>query len=297
MKVTTLRLGTRGSALALWQSRWVASRLESSGDLRVDLVVIRTAGDKEQDAPLSSLGGKGLFTREIEIALLAGVVDFAVHSLKDLPTELPPGLTLSAFPRREDPRDVLIASVPLDALAPGAVVGTGSLRRQCQLQAARPDLVFRDIRGNVTTRIEKWRSGEYDAVVLAMAGVRRLGPETTGLREEELHALEPELCAPAPCQGILGLECRESDTATLGWLSRLSDPATEVEARAERSFLKKLGGGCNLPAGALARAGKLVELRAVLRTSRGLASVELRGGPEKAASLGRQAAAHLLSLG
>ncbi|MBI3924269.1 MAG: hydroxymethylbilane synthase [Armatimonadetes bacterium] len=294
-----LRLGTRGSALALCQSRWVADRLEAAcPGWQVELVVIQTTGDLRKEAPMGSLGGKGVFTREIEVAMLRGEVDFAVHSLKDLPTELPEGLKLAAFPIRQDPRDALISHGALRDLAAGGSIGTGSLRRQFQLRAARPDLRFEPIRGNVPTRVEKWRRGEYQGVVLAMAGIRRLGMERLGLSDPEVHALPPELCLPAPGQGILGLQCRAGDPQTQEQLSALSDPKAEVEARAERAFLRKLEGGCNVPAGALARAeaGGLT-LDAVLGSAGHdhLERVHLQGRWEEAENLGQSAAARLLA--
>lgn len=255
-----LKLGTRGSALALTQSRWVAEQISarSGGRVRVSLEIIRTRGDNIQDKPLPEIGGKGLFTQELEDALRAGAIHLAVHSLKDLPTEGPPDLTLGAYPVREDPRDALIGG-PLSALPAGARVGTGSARRGAQLLAARPDLRVEGIRGNVDTRLRKQREGVVDAVMLAMAGLSRLGLEV------DAEPLDPAVCTPAPGQGILGVQCRADAEDVLGWLQRIDDADARVEAEAERAFLAALGGGCSVPAGALARrAGGQVRLQVML---------------------------------
>lgn len=282
-----LRLATRGSALARTQSQWVADRLGELGH-PTELLIVKTTGDLNQHDPLNTLGGKGIFTKEIEVALLEGKADLAVHSLKDLPTEMPEGLVLGATPVREDPRDALVASAPLKDLPKGTRVGTGSLRRQAQIRALRPDLEFLDIRGNVPTRVQKWRSGEYGAVVLAVAGIRRLGWEVAGLTEEEMHPLEG--CVPAPCQGILGLQCRADDVRTQAILSRLNDPHAALAASAERAFLAELQGGCHVPAGALLTVHPdHVQLQAVYDVH----GVVLDGAPEEAEALGRQAAREL----
>jgi hydroxymethylbilane synthase len=252
--VTTLKLGTRGSALALTQSRWVASEIEKHNDgVKVELVIIKTQGDRDQNSALNKFAGKGIFTKEIEDALLASEIDLAVHSLKDLPTTLPPGLALADPPRREDPRDLLVSNTPLRDLPKGAVVGTGSSRRREQLRLIRPDLKFAEIRGNVPTRVGKWRDGQYDATVLACAGVARLGPETAGLNHRESHPLSVEDCLPAPAQGILGLEIRENDDSVRGYLANIACPETVSACAAERGFLAELDGGCHIPAGALAQ--------------------------------------------
>ena len=257
MQPTTFRLGTRASALARTQSQDVADQLMFlEPEIVIELIFIKTTGDLQREAPLDSLGGKGVFTREIEQALLNGEIDFAVHSLKDLPSELPEGLILGSTPVREDPRDALVGPLPLAQLPAGSVVGTGSLRRQIQLKALRPDVEFRPIRGNVPTRIEKWRQGDYPGgVVLAMAGLSRLG-DLAGAQAHEIHPLSVEECIPAPCQGILGIECRQGDERTLQLLEQFNQVTAQLEALAERAFLATLEGGCNLPAAALARAGK-----------------------------------------
>jgi hydroxymethylbilane synthase len=297
MQPNLLKLGTRASALARTQSQWIATQLEqrwSQEGLKVELVFIKTTGDIQREAPLGSLGGKGVFTREIETALLEGQIDFAVHSLKDLPTSLPEGLMLGAVPEREDARDALVGPAPIQALVAGLAVGTGSNRRQQQLQRLRPDLSFNDIRGNVPTRIEKWRSQQYSGgVVLAMAGLKRLGA-LSGAAENEIHPLSLEECVPAPCQGILGIECRQGDERTLQLLSRLNDVQASVQAEAERSFLRALGGGCNLPAGAFAQVdGDQIHLIGFLADDRSHLNLHLDGPCGQAASLGVELAQRL----
>jgi len=243
-----IRLGTRASTLALVQARIVADAL--GGAERVELVPMRTEGDRLAEARLAVLGGKGLFVREIEEALLRGDVDLAVHSLKDLPAEPPAGLVLAAFPPREDPRDVLVTKAPatLDTLAPGARVGTSSPRRRALLLAARPDLAVEPIRGNVDTRLRKLAEGDRSAIVLAAAGLRRLGLQPT-----HAVALEPDVFVPAVGQGIIAIEARADDRATLAALARTDDPATRVCALAERAYLARLGASCHTPMAAHAR--------------------------------------------
>lgn len=285
-----LILGTRGSALALTQSQWVADQLtaRSGGAVRVTLQIIRTRGDQIQDKPLPEIGGKGLFTQELEDALRAGTIHLAVHSLKDLPTEGPADLTLGAYPAREDPRDALIGG-PLAALPQGARIGTGSARRAAQLLAARPDLRIEGIRGNVDTRLRKQREGVVDAVMLAMAGLRRLGFDVSP------EPLDPTICTPAPGQGILGVQCRADAVDVLGWLKLLDDADARVEAEAERAFLAALGGGCSVPAGALARRdGDGVRLLVMLADGAGVVRRWSGEAPAaEAGRLGREAAAAL----
>ena len=243
-----IRLGTRASALALVQARIVADAL--GGAERVELVPMRTEGDRLAEARLAVLGGKGLFVREIDEALLRGEIDLAVHSLKDLPAEPPAGLVLAAFPPREDPRDVLVTKAPatLDTLAPRARVGTSSPRRRALLLAARPDLAVDPIRGNVDTRLRKLAEGDWGAIVLAAAGLRRLGLQPT-----HAVALEPDVFVPAVGQGIIAIEARADDRATLAALARTDDPATRVCALAERAYLARLGASCHTPMAAHAR--------------------------------------------
>ncbi len=247
----TLRIGTRGSALALRQSEWVASELRRlNPGLEVALAVIKTRGDQIIDRPLTEVGGKGLFVKEIESALLAGDVDLAVHSLKDVPTETPEGLALIAFPPREDPRDVLVCrdASGLADLPPGAQVATSSLRRMAQLKHVRPDLAFVPIRGNVDTRLRKLREGEADAVVLAGAGLVRLG-----LAEVITEWLSTDLSVPAAGQGILCLEGRADDAWTRALVAPLDSPASRTCAEAERAVVAALEGGCEIPLGVLAQ--------------------------------------------
>ena len=245
-----LRLGTRGSLLAITQSRWVASRLEETRGLKVELEVIRTSGDVQQDRPLSEIGGKGLFTKELDLALLDGKIDLAVHSLKDLPTCLPEGVSIGAISEREDPRDVLIGPpgtlVTLDSLAEGARVGSSSLRRAALLRATRPDIKIRDIRGNLDTRIRKLERGEVDAIVVAAAGVCRLG-----WSDRVSEYLDPGSWLPAPGQGALGIVVRTEELNQVPWLRSLDHLPSRVATTAERTLLEVLGAGCRLPVAAL----------------------------------------------
>jgi hydroxymethylbilane synthase len=242
-----LRLGTRGSQLATTQSGLVARALTEATGRPVELVIIRTRGDNVTDRPLQDVGGKGLFTKEIEDALLAGEVDFAVHSMKDMPTENPEGLVIAAVPERADPRDVLVGST-LSALPSGAVVGTGSVRRSLQLRSLRPDLEVRGIRGNVDTRIEKQRRGEYAAVMLALAGLTRLGRAG-----DATEALDVQQMIPAVGQGALAIQCRRDDREVLALLESIHHRETGICVAAERAFLQEVSGGCSAPAACHAR--------------------------------------------
>jgi hydroxymethylbilane synthase len=256
-----LRIGSRGSALALWQANHIASRLRDAGH-SVDITVIKTTGDKITDVPLARVGTKGMFTKEIEEALRAKSVDLAVHSLKDLPTELDPAFTLVAVLEREDPRDVFVSLRydRLEDLPPSAVVGTSSLRRQAQLHAVRPDLHLAPLRGNVDTRLKRLEDGELQGIILAAAGLKRLG-----LTGRIRQYLSPEVMCPAAGQGALGIEIRSDDHATASALSFLEHEATRVSTTCERSLLRALGGGCQVPIGALATAsGGQISLRAVV---------------------------------
>lgn len=245
-----IRIGTRGSLLALWQAEHVKGRLEGLGH-GVEIQVISTTGDRNLDGPLQPVGGKGAFLKEIEEALLARVVDLAVHSLKDVPTGLPDGLRLCATLERADPRDALFSNGgrALRDLPPEASVGTTSLRRQAQLLMARPDLRVTDLRGNVDTRLRRLREGRHDAIVLALAGVTRLGRLA-----EVSQVLDVETVCPAPGQGAIVLECRTEDAVTSDAASRLHHVPSGQAVSAERAFLRGLGGGCNVPLGAHARA-------------------------------------------
>jgi hydroxymethylbilane synthase len=237
-----LVIGSRGSQLALWQANYIKERLEARGaECRIE--IIKTTGDKIQDSPLHSIDGKGLFTREIETALLDGNIDLAVHSLKDLPTELPKGLMIAALPQRADPRDAIIGGKLRD-LKFGAVVGTSSLRRIAQLKRIRPDLNIQSIRGNVDTRINKVERGEYDAIVLAAAGLNRLG-----WGEIISEIFRPDIICPAVGQGALAVETREEGAGQEA-CAPLDDPWTRLPVTAERAMLAELGGGCQIPIGA-----------------------------------------------
>ena len=250
MAANKLIIGSRGSKLALWQANHIADRLRGQHPgLEVDIRIIKTKGDKILDVSLSKVGGKGLFTKELEEALLSGEVDLAVHSLKDLPTDLPGGLAAGVITRREHGLDALLCrdSQGLVSLEAGAVVGTSSLRRKVQLAALRPDLSFKDLRGNVDTRIRKLEDGEYDAIVLAQAGLMRLG-----LEGKISELIDPESVVPAAGQGALALEYRQNDEDTLGKISFLDHEKTHHEVEAERQFLGRLGGGCQVPIGARA---------------------------------------------
>ena len=245
-----LRLGTRKSALAMAQSAWVRERVERRHPgVRVELVPISTRGDRIQHMPLNEIGGKGLFVKEIEEALLREEIDLAVHSMKDMPADLPEGLALDVFPERESPLDVIVSArgVGIAGLPAGSRVGTGSLRRSAQLRSVRPDLDVVAIRGNVDTRLRKLDEGLYDAVVLAEAGLRRLG-----LAGRVGGVLPADQVLPALAQGALGLEIRGGDSWTRGILSFLHDETTMIAVLAERAFLKELDGGCQVPIGGLA---------------------------------------------
>jgi hydroxymethylbilane synthase len=244
-------IGTRGSALARWQANHVADRLRTlHPDLEVELRIIKTKGDKILDVPLAQVGGKGLFVKEIEEALKRGEIDLAVHSVKDVPTELVQGLGLTAIPEREDPRDAVVSrsGARLADLPRGARVGTSSLRRRCQLLALRPDLQVSDLRGNVDTRLDKLSAGAYDAVLLAAAGLRRLGHE-----ERAAEFLAPEVMVPAVGQGALGVETRLEDREVNDLVSGLHHEPTALRVRAERAMLARLGGGCQVPVAGHAR--------------------------------------------
>jgi hydroxymethylbilane synthase len=245
-----LRIGTRGSALALWQAKWVkAQLLAAHEELAVELLVIKTTGDKILDVPLAKVGGKGLFVKEIEEALLDGKADLAVHSVKDMPAELPEGLHLAVMPPREDPRDALISrnGTGLEALPQGARVGTSSLRRAAQLLHLRSDLRIETLRGNVDTRLRKLESEGFDAIVLAAAGLKRME-----LSHVVSEYLEPERIVPAVGQGALGIETRTGDGFTNEMVASLAHQATMTIVSAERAFLKRLEGGCQVPIGAYA---------------------------------------------
>lgn len=247
----TLRAGTRASALARWQTTLVSHTLARLTGAVSQAVVISTTGDRDLDIPLPALGGKGAFTAELETALREGRIDFAVHSLKDLPVEASPGIVVAAVLSRDDARDVVItrSGTPLAELPPGAVLGTSSNRRMAQIAALRPDLTIRPLRGNVDTRVRKAADGAYDAVVIAAAGVHRLD-----LARHITEYLPFDRMLPAPGQGALAVQCRADDDSTRGLFAVLDDPAARIPTAAERSFLAALGGGCAAPIAALGEA-------------------------------------------
>jgi hydroxymethylbilane synthase len=251
VSAVVLRIGTRASALALWQARHVAALVsEQRGAPPVELVHVRTEGDVQSEVPLWRVGGRAFFTREIDRALLGGTVDVAVHSLKDLPTELEAGLVLAATLPRADPRDALVSrgGAALAALPHGARIGTSSLRRRAFLARARPDAALLELRGNVPTRLERLERGDYDAIVLAAAGLARLD-----LERHVSEYLAAEAFPPAVSQGVIAVCTRAGDSAALRWLAPLDDRAARIAATAERALLRRLEGGCQVPLGALAR--------------------------------------------
>jgi hydroxymethylbilane synthase len=298
--VTALRIASRGSELALWQSRAVQSALRAADPaLAVEIDVIKTTGDVIQDVPLAKIGDKGLFTKELDAALLAGAADLAVHSLKDVPTRLPAGLVLAAVTAREDPRDVLLlppgGAGGLDSLPPGARVGTSSLRRRAQLQALRPDLSVLDLRGNLNTRLAKVDRGDYDAIVLAAAGVLRLG-----WADRIAAYLDAPAWLPAVGQGALAVVARADRADVLDRLRALHDPHAAACTAAERALLRALEGGCQVPIGALARVdGDRIVLQGLVAELDGgtILRVEESGPVDEAEALGRRAADALLARG
>jgi len=303
MTVTTmldnvLRIATRQSPLALWQAHYVKDRLMACHPgLNVELVPMVTKGDVILDTPLAKVGGKGLFVKELELALLDNRADIAVHSMKDVPVEFPLGLGLVTICEREDPRDAFVSNRydSLDALPEGSIVGTSSLRRQCQIAARRPDLIIRSLRGNVGTRLGKLDNGEYDAIILAVAGLKRLG-----LESRVRVALPAELSLPAVGQGAVGIECRMDDDRTRQLLAPLNHAETAIRVKAERAMNTRLEGGCQVPIGSYA---EIVEgeiwLRALVGSPDGAQMVrgERRGKPEEAEQMGVSLADELLANG
>ena len=294
----TLRIGTRASLLAVTQSTWVKTQIEGRyPHVRVALVKITTKGDKILDVPLAQVGGKGLFVKEIEDALLAGTVDLAVHSMKDVPTELPAGLHIGIVPKRESPLDAYISiKYPtLEALPAGATVGTSSLRRKSQLAARRPDLTIVDLRGNIDTRLRKLDEGLYDAIILAAAGLNRLG-----MQDRITVQLAPGLMLPAISQGALGIELRQNDQDLLDGLRFLHDEATATAVAAERAFLLRLEGGCQVPIAAHAVVnGKDISLTGLIASTDGktIFKETTSGGADQAPALGTSLAQTLLDRG
>ena len=293
-----LRIGTRGSQLALFQANWVKERLlQTHPDLQVTLVKIKTTGDRIQDAPLAKIGGKGLFVKEIEEALIQKRIDLAVHSIKDVPTELPTSLHLSLVTKREDPRDVFISkngSLMKD-LPRGAKIGTSSLRRQAQLLHFRSDFEIIPLRGNLDTRLKKLKTTNLDGIVLALAGVKRLG-----LEEKITEIIPTEISLPAIGQGALGIETREDDKEVEEQIRFLNDKESWITVSSERAFLKRLGGGCQVPIAAFARAfGTTLQIDGLVGTIDGKRLIRHRivGPIEKAESFGIELAEILLDKG
>jgi hydroxymethylbilane synthase len=292
--MANLRIGSRGSQLALWQANHVAALLREQGHA-VEIEIIKTTGDKILDVALAKVGTKGMFTKEIEESLSDGRVDLAVHSLKDVPTELGPEFDLAAILQREDPRDAFISVKyhRIETLPQGAKVGTSSLRRQCQLKALRPDLEIIPLRGNVDTRLRKLEASEYDAIILAAAGVKRLG-----LHEHLRYRIPPEIMCPAVGQGALAIEIRRRDAAVRSLLAFLDHAATRAAITCERSLLGSLGGGCQVPIGAFAekRDGQL-HLRAMVGRPDGGEVLREQASGSDPEQLGRSTAQALLKRG
>ncbi len=299
MEMRELRIGTRGSPLALWQANWVEQSLSHAyPQLRISLVRIRTKGDKLVDVSLAKVGGKGLFVKEIEEELLAGRIDLAIHSMKDVPVQLPKGLHIQSIPQRDDAGDVLISRnhLTLEELPRGAKIGTSSLRRRAQLLSYRQDLNIVPLRGNVDTRLRKLRIMDLDAIVLAAAGVKRMQ-----LEGRISQPISPEVCLPAIGQGALGIETRVDDDEVNQYLSILDHEPSHVSVRAERAYLRRLGGGCQVPIAALGTvsAGGTLALRGLVGTldGRKLIKGALEGEKGKAEELGMALAEDLLSRG
>ena len=291
-------IGSRGSELALWQSNWAKAELEKKyPGFSFEIKIIKTTGDKILDVPLSNIGDKGLFTKEIENALLNNEIDMAVHSLKDLPTMLPDGLMVGAVSERIEQRDVLISKIcsRVDDLPIEAKVATGSLRRKSQLLNFRPDLNIVDLRGNVTTRLKKFEESDWAGIILAFAGVKRLG-----LDKYIKQVIPVEIILPAVSQGVMGIEIRENDNEVSGIVRELNNKTSEIETRAERSFLKSLQGGCQVPIGAYSRIeNDMITLEGMVASIDGKAVIRDKiegsiGNPEK---VGEELAERLLQQG
>jgi hydroxymethylbilane synthase len=293
-----VRIATRKSALALWQANFVKAELEAAHPgLQVELVPMSTQGDKILDTPLAKIGGKGLFVKELETAMLEGRADIAVHSMKDVPVDFPEGLMLHTICQREDPRDAFVSNTyqQLADLPQGAVVGTSSLRRQCQIKAMRPDLQIKDLRGNVNTRLAKLDAGEFDAIILASAGLIRLGFEA-----RIASFLEVGTSLPANGQGAVGIECRSDDLVVQQLLAPLEHQETRICVLAERAMNRKLQGGCQVPIGAFAvLQHNELWLRGLVGQLDGseILRSEIKGEATQAEQLGTQLAEQLLALG
>ncbi|WP_456392482.1 hydroxymethylbilane synthase [Persephonella sp.] len=293
-----IRIGTRKSKLALWQANYIASQLKKHyPDIQVELVKIVTKGDKILDVPLAKVGGKGLFVKEIEEAMLRNEIDIAVHSLKDVPTYFPEGLGLVAITEREDPRDAFLSVKysSIDEMPEGAVLGTSSLRRKAQIILKRGDLEIRDLRGNVDTRIRKLEEGQYDGIILAYAGLKRLG-----LEGKVRQVFEPDFMIPAVAQGFLGIEARLDDEETRKIVSVLNHRESEIRAKAERAFLKTLEGGCQVPLAAYSEIdGDKLKITGFVSDLEGkrVFRDSMEGLPEEAERIGTALAEKLLDMG
>lgn len=294
--MSVVRIGARGSLLSVTQTEWVAEQLRARG-LHVEVHKIKTTGDKIQDVPLAKIGGKGLFVKEIEEALLSGAIDLAVHSMKDMPTKIPDGLHIGAIPKREDPRDALITrnNITWANLPSGSKIGTSSLRRQAQLKRSRPDLLFAPLRGNLDTRIRKLSNGEIDAIVLATAGLNRMG-----WQDKITERLSVDVSLPAIGQGALAIECKIEDQQTNAAIAFLNDPKTACEIAAERALMIRLEGGCQTPIAGFAEesAGEITLTAVVLNLDGTQIVRERQTAPiAQAAALGTRVAEALLSHG
>lgn len=293
-----IRIATRESALAMWQAEFVKAELEKHHpELLVELLPMKSKGDKILDVPLAKVGGKGLFIKELEQAMLADEADIAVHSMKDVPMEFPQGLQLAIICEREDPRDAFVSNhfSTLDELPQGAVVGTSSLRRECQLKMHRPDLQVKFLRGNVNTRLRKLDDGEYDAIILASAGLLRLE-----MPERIKQFIAPEVILPAAGQGAVGIECRAGDQAVLDLLAPLAHQATTIRLTAERAYNKRLNGGCQVPIGGFAELdGEQLTLRGLVASIDGKQKFynQVEGNIAQATELGEALANDLLAQG
>ena len=298
--MTTVRIATRKSALALWQAEYVKAQLEHfHPNINVELVPMTTKGDIIFDTPLAKVGGKGLFVKELEVAMLEGKADIAVHSMKDVPVDFPDGLGLEVVCPREDPRDAFVSNTfsNLSELPQGAIVGTSSLRRQCQLKAKRPDLDIRDLRGNVNTRLKKLDEGQYDAIILAAAGLIRLE-----MSERIAQYIEPEEMLPANGQGAVGIECRTDDDTIKTLLKPLECNHTRIRVLTERAMNKALEGGCQVPIASysvISEDGKEIHLRGLVGAIDGSELIEsdIKGPVSQGEELGHSLAQELLSRG
>ena len=292
-----LTIGTRGSKLALWQSEYIKGLVEQITGLPVELKIIKTTGDKILDVPLAKVGGKGLFTKELEVELMAGTVDLCVHSMKDVPTELPEGLGIAAMPPRVDPRDALVsgAGYTLETLPEGARVGTSSLRRIAQVRALRPDVEIVDVRGNLDTRMRKAENGEVDVVILAAAGITRMG-----WADRISSYIPTEQMVSAVGQGAIGIEIREDDAFMADVMDKIGDGATMLCVTAERVVMNKLEGGCQVPIGAYAQlVGDTLVMDAVVGSVSGdrILRARLEGAADRPIELGELMVAELLGQG